>query len=659
MKRIKYITAFLLIFSGVLFCGELRIREAADYRNGVGDNCRYLISDDKWQEAGIRIDELAAENDVAVFTLDYIYETLTKETINIYVTSGDEETVRRALDLKSLKLKSLFSGSFEINFLNIRELTCAPKSGGFSMIGDEKAIEALNGKLKAYYEMESYYAAPKAPDYETKYKKSVAAFWLVIAAFLSFMSVYDCLRQKKEVFIGMTLGRSITSFVIKNILYDSVFYCLALAFSVFVLNFVNSSFDYIMYYCVALAAIIVLNAVIFLGLYSINVKSAVGKNLSVKVLKYNYFIKVISVLATVICLAMAFSTAADMRKYLYSDEFFRTFKEYEYVTFQYSADSNLSNEGIILNRQKNNFMNYQIYKDYYDVCKPLKINKYGEDLNMIYASSTSAEYFKTVFDDLDFYNMDCDSVVIVPESLKAQEDKIMELAKEALASNEFYGSSVKLLYYDKNVKCTCINTNTDEMFEVASNPVVVFNKKNLVDVYGEAKLSEDEFFSMPQGIMYMLNDEIKNEIIERFDLKNHIYITTNLYDHYLYVKRNEQFKMLSLVSVALLLFVLNTIVNYSILKLEFRVNSMEISLKKILGHSLLQIYFDIIMSSIFTVALGVIGLIIAGLFIEALSVFDILIAGLIISVYEIILIIAAVKKSENSEIQKALKGGSL
>ena len=97
----------------------------------------------------------------------------------------------------------------------------------------------------------------------------------------------------------------------------------------------------------------------------------------------------------------------------------------------------------------------------------------------------------------------------------------------------------------------------------------------------------------------------------------------------------------------------------SIIKLEYEVNAIELSIKKVLGHSIWQKNKKIISITLFSTVISVgIATISAQLF-KWGSYHYLLIGGLVIIVSELLTITLFIRKIERTKIQKILKGGNI
>ena len=109
----------------------------------------------------------------------------------------------------------------------------------------------------------------------------------------------------------------------------------------------------------------------------------------------------------------------------------------------------------------------------------------------------------------------------------------------------------------------------------------------------------------------------------------------------------------------IILLLLETIIIKTILKYEFSVNAIELSLKKIYGYSLFNRHKKIFLT---TSILGFICIVSASILYYLLKITlfrNVITGGIMIVVMEVEIIISYVNKLERFNVQKILKGGQI
>lgn len=159
--------------------------------------------------------------------------------------------------------------------------------------------------------------------------------------------------------------------------------------------------------------------------------------------------------------------------------------------------------------------------------------------------------------------------------------------------------------------------------------------------------------------MYNILDEEFDEFLIKYDLNDERVSKTNVLEKYLYqLKIVKRAVFISLI-LSLLTLILELILIKSILMLEYEVNAIELSVKKILGYSLLEKNSKILWVTIGITIISIIGSVIIGGIFNISEGYYLLISGTLIAIMEIFTIVFYIKRLEKTNLQKVLKGGNL
>ena len=116
--------------------------------------------------------------------------------------------------------------------------------------------------------------------------------------------------------------------------------------------------------------------------------------------------------------------------------------------------------------------------------------------------------------------------------------------------------------------------------------------------------------------------------------------------------------IINLIFSMLVLF-LEFMIITSIIKLEYEVNAIELSIKKVLGHSVLAKNRKIILITLITTLLSIGAAIITAILLNLEQVYYLASGGIAILVLELAVISFYIRRIEKIKLQKILKGGNV
>ncbi|MGN0660770.1 MAG: hypothetical protein ACI4JX_03535, partial [Oscillospiraceae bacterium] len=528
MKTVKLMAAALLIFLGVVLCGELRSGEVILSLETSCDEFWYSIPDNRWNSAASDIEMLSAESNVTAFVYNTVYETLTENTIEIYVTSDGENAVKKKLGISSSEIKSLFNTDLSIKFNNIGQLNSQPTCPYVFVVGENSNTALFSDKMSEIYKLKFSQAATGKNNSES----FILCIWVAILVFILMISFFESISAKKEVFIKATFGTSIFLQFFKKSLLDILIYILSFSTAIYISSFMNSAAEYLKIYIAAALILSLLNTVYFLPLFSSDVKSAAGKNASSKYLRFNYIMKMIFSATAVICLSSAFSSYAGLYDCHTAKPFFEKNKEHYFIDFQYKIMTDDPLDKVHELHLKTNYVNYKIYDEYFDICKPIILNRIRDiPYPMIYANSGAKEYLDNLIPEVDLDRMTNKIALLIPRHYENSGKEVVNISSEILRQYGFEGYDFdNIVSYSSDIPVVGIDGDLSKMYEILKSPIIIYNSKPYSDIYGE--LTESDYIYMPDNMMLALSNDIKEEIVDKYNLQSEICMTTNIFEHF-------------------------------------------------------------------------------------------------------------------------------
>ena len=162
-------------------------------------------------------------------------------------------------------------------------------------------------------------------------------------------------------------------------------------------------------------------------------------------------------------------------------------------------------------------------------------------------------------------------------------------------------------------------------------------------------------------VIYGCDESTIRNVAKKYSqqLGSHYFMLTNVGEDYIY-SHSFLVKLISFISsLCVLVLLLDIAIIVSEAKMEFRLSSMEISLKKVLGYSFYERHKRFISVNLIENIAVVILICIVSIFISNASVGIALLIGSLLTIIEMAIIFTNIMWVEKTNISKSLKGGCL
>ena len=190
-----------------------------------------------------------------------------------------------------------------------------------------------------------------------------------------------------------------------------------------------------------------------------------------------------------------------------------------------------------------------------------------------------------------------------------------------------------------------------------TNPIVIYQANEAVALNG----SYIETGTYNGEVIYGCDESTIRSVAKKYSeqLGSHYFMLTNVGEDYIY-SHSFLVKLISFISsLCVLVLLLDIAIIVSEAKMEFRLSSMEISLKKVLGYSFYERHKRFISVNLIENIAVVILICIVSIFISNASVGIALLIGALLTIIEMAIIFTNIMWVEKTNISKSLKGGCL
>ena len=642
---------------GLLIIGESHQLYLNNFNAVFSNTTMYLQENTTADEMFQDILDSAERNDVEVFALtSSVNSTLLKE-INIYGSKGVEKYINDYLKIFEKEYKSLLLGTTQVHFFDFKDIPNIANVNDYNVIGSKDNVKQfkidLIDKYAGNHPNEGY------PDNESS--KNTFFIWLLIDTVILFLSFYDVILQKKENFIRVSLGERISKIIWKNIVLDTVVFGVVFLISLLLMSHNSNVFFQFSISLAMFFVLLVINAAFYFNLYFYDLKE-VFSNVKVpkKLLALNYGMKLITVILTVFIISS--NIAAIFEGYTFHKQraFFEEHSGYFYTNLGYKPTMN-SDSTDDSNVEKDSVMYETFYRRFFerfDATTLVNITQSQED-DTILANKNAFDYLLGQIEELKGADLKKDIYFILPKDLSKDKDLIDRLNHRVkVYEGDFYQYDFGVIYYEDNVEIITI----DEFFlngsDLIKNPIIIYN--NTVANIANYPINEKDFKSTyHHDIMYKISQNEFDSFIEEYGLTDQFRSITNVLEKYEYQWDIVKRVLYMNVILSVLVLILELIIIHSIIRLEYEVNAIELSIKKILGYSIMEKNKKILLMTITSTVISIVVAVAIGIITNVEEVYYVAVGGLFILILEASVILAYIRKIEESNIQKILKGGSL
>lgn len=661
MKKLKFLIDAVLMLLGFTIVGELHHFYLDNFMNGITSTTLYLQSNTSENEMKQDALKSAKDHDVVFFVLQTEVKSTFEKEFCIYQNCDEiQKYLDAEYDIEEKNYKSLFSGVLKFYYDDYENISdeLLLENHTYYVVGKNEDIQAFKMELINKY-------AGNHPRYGEKNNESrntVFIIWLIIYMLLFVLTGYDQLFQQKEVYIRASFGERIYRSILKNIFLDiGVFAGVFLLSFCFLKQFTMAEFYKQISYT-AFGIFLVFNSMIYFRWIFLDIKNVLKKRMfSERILLAAYIVKSFTIIFTVLITSANITVILESLEYASQRDFFEEHKDYFYTNLEYKeiiGDNGLPVEDYDLVMEESSKMREVFYQKFFDRFKPIILAYLGEaeGHDIILVNKNTTEYLFEVFPELESKLNHEGYYYIIPGEMENQENVCsnIDFRMENFEDKNIFKDR-KIIAYSGRKKVLNIDELSMNGSQYSINPIIVLNTIN--PVYQPDSIRPYIFkMNYEHDVMYKIDEEMFGQFVEEYGLENHFHTVTNVYEKYEYnwlvLKRLLYINLI----FSLLMLFLELIIIRTIISLEFKINAMDLSIKKILGYSYLQRYRQILLISVLGSFLCFLAGIIVGQYIGMSSTLCIALSGMSIFMIDMSVIRSAIEGNERMNIPNILKG---
>ncbi len=651
MKKIKFIFIFFLMLLSFIFSGEF----FQYYLNTYTSQFSYIdITENEMNsqaEIQNNIYHLAEKYNIEVLQTERKNGSGRATSLTVYSTDEAFEKLKTEYSVSPNIYKALFSGTTKVDFADFKDKKLLGETERYYFIGEQRQIQSIRENIK-----NDYACSFIKNETEHAYPYLVLLIWAVVGVLFLILTWLDIHFQKKENFVLISLGKPIRQIILKNVFID--FLTFSLIFSV--LFALLGRFVYLGYeiknIVLLCAAVLFLNALLYLTLFKMNYKEVLyGANLNERIISDGYVLKSISMILTVVvlsCNAMLISANFKELKRI------KTLRNVENYSFLELNPVSLLNLG----------------KDYEETRYGLINSIYGELQNRGCAYSfcglsgendyciinSDSKFLLNGFDLKTEPDGNSDFYILVPEEIEFSQNAdesvydCIEMyfgSEKALSCEKItYSGNGELLTYDSTEGLTL----GAQSFE---NPIVIYINNPSLKLNCDSSTLSTLFSKM---LFNISNSEI-NTVCEKYQINEKGFylqgekLKEKVSDYQAVL--NRALLLNTVISAFLLL--LELFIISVIIKLEYKVSTTELAVKKVLGYSVFQKNKQIFLLNTYAALIAVVSCTVFCLMYKLAVWYTVIAVGTSVLCLEYVIIAVLITRFEKQNVAKILKGGCL
>lgn len=579
MNKIKYILISILMLIGILIPGEL-YQLYMDNFNSFYMTTFYLQGDATKEKMLSDIADTAHKYNLQVFTMESVLETSFQRNVTIYCNEQTKNELIADYSLKNGNVSSVFSGSTSVAFASFEETPDSiieANRPAYYLLGDPDDMTKMKQELVDVYGG----AFPKQNDFSQydSVRSMMLVISLILMGLICFINYYVLYTSQREYVVRASMGEPIAQLYGKLILSDTVFLCGMCAILGFIFHFFSfPTFLYQTTIPIFLCGL-VLNALVSLRLFGFRVRAAFQNASGYReILISNYVVKIITCMASMFLLSLECSNIMNAIRFYQQRDFFRQIEDYQYCDFI----------GVKGETDNLELVSEQYYRTFYDRMLCLDPLLGTADLReIIIATPASAQYIQKWIPEYDAANSDENIIILHPALQKLQaedEEELVRLGAGYLPETE--EPAARTIAYHEDAKIISVSSDYQFFSQWKQDPIILLiSPKTAFSLINDTVILQNSDFPTLSSLRYMnVAVQATKEELQAFAKQYHYEaVVTNAYSNYLYnwmiVRRTLYLNSI----LAILVLLLNVMINTVIIRMEFQVNAVELTVKKLSG----------------------------------------------------------------------------
>lgn len=654
MKHIRNILLLITIIFGFVMQAEVYQNMLWNFNGAYYLSSRYTTANDDMDSFLANAEDVAKKHDVHIFSA--FNQRVSNYQTRLYIYGDDvavRDSLKNTMGIEEKTYTALISGITVIEFEDFSE---AKNTGNgqelmVSYIGDEDDI------IATYQDLAKDYSITQPEFWQSTETDMMFIVWGLVAILMIALNVVEVIRRQKEVVVRASFGEGAAKIALESAVVDIVSYvALFVLAKLLVSRFISGAYEehlVLAAYCAGA----VLSVVPYVAFVRFDVKKAFA-NASDKKGMF-YLLNGLKALATAIAILTITTNLSNIQGNLLTSSNLLE-NHYDDCYFGVISLGNPFEEDGVESAESKFWS--ELYENEYNTINPVICigSRIGDPGDCIFVNHNAKDMLQGFSEMLAEDDEKADIVVFVPKGRNAESYK--NIANEEIGSLAQNAEKLSVVYkeYSGRERFYYLNSNREEAVDGlsrATNPIVIYQANGAVALNG----GYIETGTFNGEIIYGSDENTIRDVANKYSerLGPHYFMLTNVGEDYTY-SHSFLVKLIGFISsLCVLVLLLDIAVIVSQVKMEFRLSSMEISLKKILGYSFCERHKKFIFVNLIENIAVVMLICIVSIFISNASVGVALLIGALLTMVEMAIISTSVLWVEKTNISKSLKGGCL
>ena len=666
MKKIKY-TSCLIVF---LLCFILSNEMFQNYLCTFTNQFYYIdIDTDKRKELYDIMNQLSEKSFPKAFAVSVDIGNYKSVSVSIFSDDDQFEEISEKTDIKEGIYNSILSGNTNVNRKDFSGIIPRSDIVRFYFDASMEEMEQIHFLINRY----------TATSYVHKEDRSGLEWiqnciWVIPFLFLLLLTWFSVQFDKKRNFLKISLGASRTSIILRFVISDTL--VLLIIFSVMYL--ILRQYIYIDYHIkslrVTFAVFLIINGMLPLTVLKTDYKEIIyGANLNQSLLSNCYLMKALTLIVTIASISVNLYLITGNIRYLQYYPIIEDCDEQYFINFIPDYNYYKSKEGreelggMDENADKmeiNYMLKNRICLDYLYEDKIKYSEIYVSDDNgntVIFTNDTSMLTDAALKDKI---RTDYDFTVLIPDDFPS--NLCSEKISGSLGGRMLLPEGSYTYYfdtYDFNSKVIYMNiqengTESGYGFDIIECPAIIFcnlNGQKMREIHDQFDIPAVKYFGLELCTIRFLTDE--DELKSKYNI---IDLSAAEVPKQFSTIKNRLMRIVLLNTViSAFMLSLEMFLTVIIIRFEYMINARSLSVKKILGYSLVKNNISIFELNLFASFIGMITNLISCLMFRISVWYIAVITAIALFALENFVSVWYIQKFERVNTAKILKGGSL
>lgn len=651
MKRLKLMILTVMVFTSLFIIGESRMLTLEGFAEPFVSTTIYPNPKISEQQMLADIERAATKHQVDVFTYEETPNRTLSSTKTIYGTA-DVEAAFASRSIEEQIYQSVFLGDITFQFKPLSEHPAVAYTPNFYGIGSAAAIKAFKMEL-----IDTYAGNHPQPGYnESAELYRILGVFALVAIITVLLTFYELAIVRKELLVRLSMGESLARWMTRSILMDSGILSLAFIVSFVTLRSFTPINPYLMLFSGLMVVVIVLNGLVYLRLRRLTIKEAFSNGQrSNRLLAFTYGMKFATAFLTILMLSSSITVIAEAVTIYKQRPFFEAKKNYSYTYIGHKVTSpRYSDEkSSDISERIQTELYTRFYEDF-KVTLSTPINSFAT------ADQPTVLMNWTAFDEVAEQFANSASVFaneltfFAPEGIAIPAKSTIDSGLRELGLAAYLADSYPVVRYQEDFETVAIDQNLTSGSTLINNPLLI-----VVNEAKQSKAPKQLSNVLLADVMYDLDQEAFQDYVAEKQMTNELVLQTNAWEKYLGIWAAAKRLMNMNLIFAVLILSLELLVIWTVLRLEYQVNAIELSVQKVMGYSIWQKNRRLIVSTMGITLVSTLAVALTAYILEFSSPGLLLAGGGLLLLAEGILLIWLIRKIERANVQRILKGGNL